>query len=49
MKEYLLILLGFCLGFGLSALMAAGEIRRPNLPGAVKNGPDEDLTYHYDR
>lgn len=51
MHHFLLVLLGFCLGFGLAALLAAPNIQRPGRPGHVGRKPDLDLdcTYHYDR
>ena len=58
MKEYSLLLLGFCLGFGLSGLLAAGKIQRPAPPAGVAEmarlpqAPESglpDFNHHYDR
>ena len=43
MSYYLIFLLGGCLGFALAALLAAGDIRRPGVPGRVSRDETGDL------
>jgi len=44
----LMLLLGICLGFGLAALLAAGQIQRTGKPGQAGDGRPGNFTYHYD-